>query len=169
MCFSYAGHLLKCPFYLGAKILKIMKHCSQPVKKVSLLASKTLEIYGDIIPRLEGVTAKLDECRHAVGFLRVDEIVAIEQAFLTGEDGVTVGGHIDIFIEPREGISIRLCLCRSWGDKEELVSLQEHTDGFLRRTVRLAPLVSQRINGDVDDGPLTTLLQVVNPADDRYD
>ena len=29
MCFSYAGHLLKCPFYLGAKILKIIRLCKR--------------------------------------------------------------------------------------------------------------------------------------------
>ena len=65
-----------------------------------LLATKTREIFSDIVPRLKRVSAYLDDCRHRVRLLSVYQIVTIEQTFLIGEDCMPVGWYINVFIQP---------------------------------------------------------------------
>ena len=122
-----------------------------------------------MLPRLEGVGSVSDECCHALYVLVVDEVVAVEQCLVIGEDGMSVGGDVDVLIEPVVGLRIIVGIGRCRCYEKQVVVFQQCADGFLRRALRLLPLVDEGADGDVDDGAFPTLLAVVYPSDDGHD
>ena len=108
------------------------------------LSAEQREVVDDVVPRLELVAAELQaRGQLGVGVLALDEVVAVEQVALVGEDGVAPGRDVDVFVEPgeeptpfpspREG-----CRIGRGGrtDEIDLIALDEEAHGFLERRGR---------------------------------
>ena len=77
-----------------------------------------------MLPRLEGVGSVSDECCHALYVLVVDEVVAVEQCLVIGEDGMSVGGDVDVFVQPVIDKRIMVGIGRCWCDEKQVVVFQ---------------------------------------------
>ena len=137
----------------------------------SLLSSQSVEEDNDVLPGLQLVAAEAQGSTDEIGrFGGGDEVVAIEELQVVGEDDAIPGGCTEDALDPS------LLRCQlvgvaggGWYDKVDVVVLQQLFVGFVETRFRSAVGVGQRVPVDEHGGAVAPCLSVIDPADDGDD